>query len=578
MARTHRTHAPAAAGLLLLLLGIVTAAAPWPRGEQVPAASQGPPPAGVQQDDDPGILTPAAPHEPRINGPALYGVRPGRPFLYRIPATGDRPVQFAIQGLPAGLTLDPATGIVSGTIADQTPRAHRTTIVAANARGHAERTFSIVVGDTLALTPPMGWNDWYTFYEKPSDALMRRAADIMIQSGMADHGYQYVNIDDAWMGRPRTEDPDEKLPARDERGMINANGRFPDMQALTGYIHGHGLKAGIYTSPGALTCAGFYGSWQHEAQDAARFVEWGFDFLKYDWCSYSETPRPRPAPEMARRQRPYRLMGGILREQPRDIVFNLCQYGMGEVWKWGAEVGGHSWRTTGDLGLEKGERLPGFYSIGFKNAELSEFAGPGRWNDPDYILIGWVGNAHSIEEPPTPTALTRHEQYSYMSMWALMAAPLFYSGDITRLDPFTLNVLNNAEVIAVDQDPLGRQGRILRKTDDEFVLVKPMEDGSIAVGLFNLSDARRDITVTAADLGLSGRQRVRDLWRWKDIGTIADAYTASVGRHGVMLVRMWPAAPPRSGSTRPSASPGSSSSARRYRTPGASASNGSDRT
>jgi alpha-galactosidase len=450
---------------------------------------------------------------------------------------------FAIQGLPAGLTLDPATGIVSGTIADQTPRAHRTTIVAANARGRAERTFSIVVGDTLALTPPMGWNDWYTFYEKPSDALMRRAADIMIQSGMADHGYQYVNIDDAWMGRPRTEDPDEKLPARDQRGMINANGRFPDMQALTGYIHGHGLKAGIYTSPGALTCAGFYGSWQHEAQDAARFVEWGFDFLKYDWCSYSETPRPRPDPEMARRQRPYRLMGGILKQQPRDIVFNLCQYGMGEVWKWGAEVGGHSWRTTGDLGLEKNERLPGFYAIGFKNAEHAEYAGPGRWNDPDYILIGYVGNAHNIEEPPKPTALTRHEQYSYMSMWVLMAAPLFYSGDITRLDPFTLNVLNNAEVIAVDQDVLGRQGRIVRKTDDEFVLVKPMEDGSIAVGLFNLSEARRDITVTAADLGVSGRQRVRDLWRWKDIGTIADAYTASVARHGVMLVRMWPAAP-----------------------------------
>ena len=235
-------------------------------------------------------------------------------------------------------------------------------------------------------------------------------------------------------------------------------------------------------------------------------------------------------------------MGGILKQQPRDIVFNLCQYGMGEVWKWGAEMGGHSWRTTGDLGLEKNERLPGFYSIGFKNAEHAEYAGPGRWNDPDYILIGYVGNAHNIEEPPKPTALTRHEQYSYMSMWVLMAAPLFYSGDITRLDPFTLNVLNNAEVIAVDQDSLGRQGRIVRKTDDEFVLVKPMEDGSIAVGLFNLSEARRDITVTAADLGVSGRQRVRDLWRWKEIGTIADAYTASVGRHGVMLVRMWPAA------------------------------------
>jgi len=450
-------------------------------------------------------------------------------------------MRFSVQDLPAGLAVDSATGIIRGTITDLTPRAYPTTIVATNARGRAERAFRIVVGDTLALTPPMGWNDWYTFYEHPSDALMRKAADIMIESGLADHGYQYVNIDDAWMGKPTADDPDEQGPARDARGMINANRRFPDMKGMTDYIHSRGLKAGIYTSPGALTCAGYYGSWQHEAQDAARFVEWGFDFLKYDWCSYSETPRPRPDPELERRQRPYRLMGGILRQQPRDIVFNLCQYGMGEVWKWGAEVGGHSWRTTGDLGLEKSERLPGFYAIGFKNAEHAEHAKPGGWNDPDYILIGYVGNAHSIEEPPRPTTLTRHEQYSYMSMWALMAAPLFYSGDITRLDAFTLNVLNNAEVIAIDQDALGRQGRIVRQTADEFVLAKPMEDGSVAVGLFNLSETPRDITVTAADLGVIGPQRVRDVWRWKDVGTADSRYTARVARHGVMLVRMWPA-------------------------------------
>jgi alpha-galactosidase len=527
----------------VVLLGVAAAAAPpVARGGHGPVQAQPSPTPGVQPvDDDPGILTPPAPREPRINGPSVYGNRPGRPFLYRVPATGDRPMQFSAQGLPEGLALEPATGIVRGTIADRTPRTYETTIVAANARGRAQRVFRIVVGDNLALTPPMGWNDWYTFYEHPSDALMRRAADIMIQSGLADHGYQYVNIDDAWMGRPKSEDPDEQGPSRDARGMINANRRFPDMKAMTDYIHGLGLKAGIYTSPGQLTCAGFYGSYEHEAQDAARFVEWGFDFLKYDWCSYSETPRPRPDPELERRQRPYRLMGRILRQQPRDIVFNLCQYGMGDVWTWGAEVGGHSWRTTGDLGLEKNERLPGFYSIGIKNAEHAAYAGPGRWNDPDYILIGYVGNANNVEEPPKPTTLTRHEQYSYMSMWALMAAPLFYSGDITRLDPFTLGVLNNADVIAVDQDPLGRQARIVRRTDDEFVLAKPMEDGSVAVGLFNLSEARRDITATLADLGLGGRQRVRDLWRWKDAGTITGEYTASVARHGVMLVRMWPA-------------------------------------
>jgi alpha-galactosidase len=543
MARTARLHTSAAGISLAFLLSIVVAGRSGPVGARGPATRQAPRPAAAQPDDDPGILTPPAPREPRINGPSVYGVRPGRPFLYRIPATGDRPMRFAAQDLPSGLTLDAATGIIRGTIIDRTLRGYQTSIAATNARGRAERGFRIVVGDTLALTPPMGWNDWYTFYEKPSDALMREAAGIVVQSGMADHGYQYVNIDDAWMGKPKSENPDEQGPARDARGMINANGRFPDMKAMTDHIHGLGLKAGIYTSPGPRTCAGFYGSYEHEAQDAARFVEWGFDFLKYDWCSYGEVAPKGSAPEAERLQKPYRLMGGILAQQPRDIVFNLCQYGMGDVWTWGGEVGGHSWRTTGDLGLEKGQRLPGFYSIGFKNAEHPEHARPGRWNDPDYILIGFVGNAHSITDPPRPTTLTRHEQYSYMSMWALMAAPLFYSGDITRLDAFTLNVLNNAEVIAVDQDPLGRQASILRKTDDEFVLAKPMEDGSMAVGLFNLSEAPRAITVTAADIGVRGPQRVRDLWRWKDAGTVAGQYTARVARHGVMLIRMWPAAP-----------------------------------
>jgi alpha-galactosidase len=496
----------------------------------------------AQTGDDPGILTPPAPREPRINGPSVYGTKPGRPFLYRIPATGDRPMQFSVKGLPAGLTLDAATGIIRGTIADRTPRAHPATISASNARGRATRPFRIVVGDTLALTPPMGWNDWYTFYEHPSDGLMRKAADVMIASGLADHGYQYVNIDDSWMGKPKSDDPDLQIPARDERGMINPNRRFPDMKSMTDYIHGLGLKAGLYTSPGPRTCADFYGSFGHEAQDAARFVEWGFDFLKYDWCSYDEVAPKGSAPDAERLQKPYRLMGAVLAQQPRDIVFNLCQYGMGEVWTWGGEVGGHSWRTTGDLGLERDQRLPGFYSIGFKNAEHAEFARPGRWNDPDYILIGYVGNARSINDPPKPTALTQHEQYSYMSMWVLMAAPLFYSGDITRLDPFTLNVLNNAEVIAVDQDPLGRQARIVRKTDDEFVLAKPMEDGSVAVGLFNLSEAAREMTVTSQDIGLGGsdRLRVRDLWRWTEVGTVAGRYTARVARHGVTLVRMWP--------------------------------------
>jgi alpha-galactosidase len=209
---------------------------------------------------------------------------------------------------------------------------------------------------------------------------------------------------------------------------------------------------------------------------------------------------------------------------------------MSDVWKWGGEVGGQSWRTTGDLGLAKGDRLPGFYHIGLRNAQLSEYAGPGRWNDPDYLIIGVAGDARNKDAPPKAIPLTADEQYSYMSMWALMAAPLFYSGHMGKLDDFTINVLTNAEVIDVDQDPLGRQARILRKTDDELVLLKPMEDGSIAAGLFNLSETDRSLSVAAQDFGWKGRFHVRNLWRQKDLGATAE-YRVIVPRHGVSLVR-----------------------------------------
>jgi alpha-galactosidase len=224
------------------------------------------------------------------------------------------------------------------------------------------------------------------------------------------------------------------------------------------------------------------------------------------------------------------------------MVFNLCQYGMGEVWNWGGDTGGHSWRTTGDLGWEKATRLPGFYTIGFLNAAHAEPIRPGRWNDPDYILIGSVGDARNTDAPPKYTRLIADEQYSYMSMWSLMAAPLFFSGDMGHLDEFTLNVLCNAEVIDVDQDALGKQGRVVRKTDDEFVLAKPLADGSVAVGLFNLSEAPKAITVTWADLELSGKRTVRDVWRQKDVGPAEAKFTAMVNRHGVAFVKLSAAA------------------------------------
>lgn len=479
------------------------------------------------------ILTPNTADVPRINGPLVYGCRPGRPFLYRIPTTGIRPMAFAAENLPPGITLDAENGILRGTSPPQGE--YLVTLRAVNNRGRAERTLKIVSGPLLALTPPMGWNHWYAHYHRVTDKMVREAADAMVASGMADVGYQYVCIDDCWMNAPAHSDPLRVGPLRDTQGDIVPNRHFPDMKALTDYIHSKGLKAGIYTSPGPLTCAKFAGSYGYEQRDARRFAEWGFDFLKYDWCSYENIAKQQSGTELEKLQRPYRLMGSILREQPRDIVFNLCQYGMGEVWRWGAEVGGHSWRTAGDLGFE----LEHFFEVALRNAQYRQWSRPGAWNDPDYIQIGYIGDARTAGAPK-PCPLIPDEQYAFMSLWCLSAAPLFYSGDMSRLDAFTLNVLCNPEVIEIDQDPLGQCGRVIicDKAEDLFLMVKDLHDGSKAVGLFNRGWCEGRISARWADLAVVGPQAVRDLWRQKDLGIFDDCFESVVPARGVVLVRL----------------------------------------
>jgi len=488
--------------------------------------------APVIKEEKKVILTPKPGNKPQINGPTVYGSRPGRPLIYRIPCTGKRPMTFSAENLPQTLTLDTAAGIITGTAPKQRGE-YLVTLKAANQHGSAQRPFKIVVGDALALTPPMGWNSWYIHYGRVTEEHMRNAAEAMIASGMADYGYQYVNIDDCWMKKKGDE------PYRDQRGAVLPNAKFPDIQGMVDYIHSKGLKAGLYTGPGPWTCAGYVASYEHEEIDAHKFAEWGFDFLKYDWCSYTQVAGGK---ELEHMQRPYKKMGEILPQLDRDIVFNLCQYGMGDVWTWAGEIGGHCWRTTGDLGLARGAELPGFYHIGFSNAAHWQYAKPGQWNDPDYILIGWVGDAHK-QAVGRPTSLTPNEQYSYMSMWCLMAAPLIFSGDMEKLDAFTLNVLCNAEVIEVDQDPLGKQAPIIAKTDEYFVMAKDMEDGSKAVGLFNTADVAMKIGVSWKDLGVEGPRRVRDLWRQKNLGTYKDRFEIKVPRHGVAIVRIFPPSP-----------------------------------
>ena len=475
------------------------------------------------------ILTPPPPDSPRINGPTVYGVRPGRPFLYRIPCTGRRPIRFAVEGLPDGLTLNAETGIIRGTIEAPSPKTYQTYLEAENPHGKARREFKILVSDTIALTPPMGWNSWYIHYHSVTGKDMREAAHAMIDSGMADYGYQYINIDDGWMKKRGDE------PYRSASGAALPNANFPDMEGMVREIHGLGLKAGLYTSPGPWTCGGYVGAWQHEAAEVDQYVKWGIDFVKYDWCSYGGVATGKG---IERFQKPYRLMGNLLAKAPRDIVFNLCQYGMGDVWTWGREVGGNSARTTGDLGVQSWTDLPGFYSIGLQNAEHAAYAGPGYWNDPDYILIGWIGVGYGTEKK-RPTSLTGNEQYAYMSMWCLMAAPLIFSGDMRKLDLFTLNILCNNEVIDVDQDPRGKQARIVRRDADSLVMAKPMVDGSLAVGLFNLAEFDRPVSVSWKELGIRGPFRVRDIWRQKELGTAEDTYSENIGWHGAKLIRMW---------------------------------------
>jgi alpha-galactosidase len=490
----------------------------------------------VSPDEAKIILTPAPSPEVRINGARVFGVRPGSPFLFKIPATGKKPLKYEVLDLPAGLACDPGNGMITGSI--NLAGEYLTRFRVSNELGSSEKEFKIVCGETLALTPHMGWNSWYVWENHVTDKIMREAADAMVSSGMIDHGYMYVNIDDCWAVKPGSPDSTLSGEPRDKNGMINSNGRFPDMKALTDYIHSKGLKAGIYTSPGELTCAGHTAAYGHEQKDVERFVEWGYDFLKYDWCSYSKIGNTELLSDL---QKPYILISEILKKQRRDIILNLCQYGMGDVWKWGKQVGGQSWRTAGDLGLSFGEIGKALFRDGFdvySRDSLHLYGGPGGWNDPDYILLGYLSN---WKGQTAPTPLTPNEQYTQVSLWSIVAAPLIFSGDITRLDDFTRSLLTNDEIIEVDQDPLGKPGFRVNREGELEVWKRVLEDGSIAVGLFNRGEKPATITAQWADLGINGKQRVRDLWRQKDLGTADGKFTAEAGRHGTVMLRMWPA-------------------------------------
>ena len=476
-------------------------------------------------DVEPVILTPPPPTTPRINFPRIYGARPGHPFLFTIPVSGDRPMRVAATGLPAGLVVDSLSGVITGRALAQ--GRYPVKIAARNSLGADSATLTIVIGPTIALTPPLGWNSWNCFAATVDDRRVRSAADAMANSGLLRHGWAYINIDDCWEIKPGSDDPVLQGLERNPQGMINTNRKFPDMRALSAYIHSRGLKMGIYSSPGPLTCAGFVASYKYEKEDAEQYAAWGIDYMKYDWCSYNRIAKDRTLPEL---MKPYQVMRAALDAVQRDIVFSLCQYGMGNVWEWGGSVGGNSWRTTGDIE----DTWESMTDIGFSQSGHEAFARPGNWNDPDMLVVGQVGWGPSLH----PTRLTPHEQYTHISLWCLLSSPLLIGCDMTRMDDFTRSLLTNDEVLAVSQDPLGRQARRVSQKGDLEVWAKELEDGSFAIGLFNRGRWNETVRVSWSELGLTGNRRVRDLWRQLDLGVFPAEFAAPVPRHGVVLVRV----------------------------------------
>jgi alpha-galactosidase len=491
---------------------------------------------------EPYILTPRPSSVPRITGAKVFGVRPGSPFQFHVTATGDRPINFSASGLPKGLKMNAKTGFITGKLSKV--GTYRVTLKAKNAKGTSERTFRIECGDRIALTPPMGWNSWNCFANEVSADKVKRAADAMVNSGLVNHGWTYINVDDFWENNRDSKDPSLRGTFRDEAGNIVPNTRFGDMKSLADYVHGLGLKIGLYSSPGPWTCGGCVGSYGYEKQDAESYAQWGFDYLKYDWCSYGNVINGLPdndpytvsslsyngGNDLKTAMKPFQVMGDYLRKQPRDIVFSVCQYGMSDVWKWGDAVQGNCWRTTNDIT----DTWTSVKNIALDQDKSAPYAQPGNWNDPDMLVVGQVGWGN-----PHPSKLKPDEQYLHISLWSLFSAPLLIGCDMEKLDDFTLNLLTNDEVIEINQDPLGKQATCVQELGDLRIYVKELEDGSRAVGFCNFGLNQVDLSYNDFDkIGLDGTCTVRDLWRQQEICSLetkTGQLKLQIPAHGVLL-------------------------------------------
>ena len=479
----------------------------------------------------PVTLTPAALSSPRINGPSVFGVRPGSPVIYNIPATGVRPMKFEVENLPKELVVDAGTGMITGTIKSRGE--YNIVLKATNRFGSNEKKFRIVIGDRIALTPPMGWSSWNAFGETITQEKIQNTARAMVKSGLSQHGFTYVNMDDGWQGK------------REGKYMaLQGNEKFPNMGALVDTIHKLGLKAGIYSTPWETSYAKFaggsaetasgewkkignkFGAISFAKNDAAQWAAWGIDYLKYDWpIDVAHTEE----------------MSKALHSNKRDIVFSLSNSGKiadAEAYCKLAE----SWRTTGDIydAWQDGEAFWHFSvsEIGFSQDKWAPYAAPGHWNDPDMLVVGQLGWGPKVK----PTRLTPDEQYTHITLWCMLSAPLILGCDLDKLDDFTLGLLTNDEVLEVDQDELGTQATRVGSNGTIDFFVKPLADGTYALAAFNRGDTAKTTNLNKASFyGIPGRiAKARDLWRQQDIAAFSAMRTPlTIQPHGVLLLKLW---------------------------------------
>ncbi|KAF0096455.1 MAG: alpha-galactosidase [Puniceicoccaceae bacterium 5H] len=519
------------------------------------------------------ILTPVAPAQPKITGARIFGVRPGKPIFFRVSATGENPVRFAAGGLPEGLALDPESGWITGRAPKETGDVE-IALTALNGHGEDTRQLTLRVGDTIALTPPMGWNSWYVHSEGVSEAAIRETAIAMQEKGLADHGWTYLNIDDCWMGE------------RDPQTLtIQPNEKFGDMKQLAAFVNEQGFKLGIYSTTWMSTYAGYIGGsapneegdyseyylpaderqnphqvfgrypngirkglarvgpvWLVD-RDARQFAKWGIDYVKYDWKEWTLVEGEKGYWPDASKPQHKTLESGItqrvhhdFRALDRDIVISLSPNHDAYEDTFVPNYC-NLWRLTGDIHAEWSRLI-----APFEMEERLQLTRPGSYGDLDMLQIGPLGKPNRAEVQFSPSPLTPSEQYFQVTLWAILTQPLLLSCHIPSMDAFDLNLVTNDEVLAVNQDPLGKQGYCLTHEAGVWeIWAKDLADGSKAVAFFNLTEEDRVLELPPTQLGTSGT--IRDLWRQQDIGSLESHFYIKVSPHGTALLRILPERP-----------------------------------